>query len=36
LFAYTVASATHSLSAKVEGTLSKISSARNGFNNDRW
>jgi hypothetical protein len=36
LYAYTAASTTHSLSAKVEGTLSKISGVRNGFNDDRW
>jgi glycosyltransferase involved in cell wall biosynthesis len=30
----TATSATHSLSAKAEGTLNKISSARNGFNNE--
>jgi glycosyltransferase involved in cell wall biosynthesis len=36
LYANTPASATHSLSAEAEGTLSKISGARNGFNDDRW
>jgi Glycosyl transferases group 1 len=35
LYAYTAASATHSVSAKAESTLNAISSARNGFNNER-